>query len=168
MTVLKHTGMVLMVLLMVVVVLVFLAPRFGWRVDTVLSGSMEPALKPGGIAVTRPVSPRDVCVGDIITFRSPASATLISHRVVGLSEGAFPVFRTQGDANEEMDSWEVSPERLVGAVCFHVPYAGYVTRFVRTPLGLGLFLFLPGLVVICFQLVNIWRVMSELEMRKNG
>jgi signal peptidase len=75
-------GVGVVIVLMSIVVLMFLAPRFGWRVDTVLSGSMEPSLRSGGIVVTRPVTLSDIRSGDVITFRSPltvnSSATVSS------------------------------------------------------------------------------------------
>ena len=43
-----------------VVVLAMLAPHFGWRADTVLSGSMEPALPVGSIEVTQPAHTDDI------------------------------------------------------------------------------------------------------------
>lgn len=165
----KVFGTCSIVLLMGIVVLMFLAPRFGWRVDTVLSGSMEPSLRTGGIAVTRPVSPAEVLVGDIITFRSPLTDELTSHRVFEADGGeASPVFWTRGDANQDPDPFSVPVGHIAGRVCFHVPYAGFAAMFVKTPLGLVLTLVVPGLAVIVMEMVNIWRAMSALEKKRAG
>ena len=59
----EYVGIVLVVLLMTMVVLALLAPHFGWRADTVLSGSMEPALPVGCVQVTRPVKPEGIKAG---------------------------------------------------------------------------------------------------------
>ncbi len=164
----RMSGTCSIVLLMGVVVLVFLAPRFGWSVDAVLSGSMEPTLRSGGIAVTRPVDPAEVQAGDIITFRSPLTGELTSHRVIEAGGGTSPVFRTQGDANQDPDPFSVRGGHITGRVCFHVPYAGYAAMFVKTPPGLVLTLVVPGLIVIITEMVNIWRAMSALEKKRAG
>mgnify|MGYP001026922496 FL=1 len=64
----ENLGLALIILLMTAAVLTFLAPRFGWRVDTVYSGSMEPELKVGGVAITRPAQAEEIRIGDIILF----------------------------------------------------------------------------------------------------
>jgi len=66
----KNLGITLIILLMAAAAFTFLAPRFGWSVDAVFSGSMEPELKVGSVVVTRPVAPEEIRAGDIITFYS--------------------------------------------------------------------------------------------------
>jgi len=159
-------GTALLVLLLVAAVLTFLAPRFGWRVDTVFSGSMEPELKVGGVVVTRPVEPEEIKVGDILTFYSPLGEQLTSHRVIAVEQGSSLHFSTKGDANEDADPFTLPPENVVGKVCFHLPLFGYVTQFVKTPLGFLLTLCLPGLIIIVMELRNIWQAMTVDEVEK--
>jgi len=159
-------GTALLVLLLVAAVFTFLAPRFGWRVDAVFSGSMEPELKVGGVVVTRPVEPEEIKVGDILTFYSPLGEQLTSHRVIAVEQGSPLHFSTKGDANEDADSFTLPPENVVGKVCFHLPLFGYVTQFVKTPLGFLLTLCLPGLIIIVMELRNIWQAMTVDEVEK--
>jgi len=86
-------------LLIVAVLAVVTAALAGWQVETVLSGSMEPAIPVGGVVVTCPVSPEDVQPGDIITFRSGGHH--VTHRVTAVVEGPTAGFITRGDANED-------------------------------------------------------------------
>ena len=157
----KNFGIALIILLMTAAALTFLAPRFGWRVDAVFSGSMEPELKVGSVVVTRPVEPEDIKAGDIITFYSPLNERLTSHRVIAIEEGSALHFLTNGDANEDADPFVVPAQNVVGKVYFHLPYFGYTTQFIKTPLGLLLTICLPGLVVIMMEIRNIWRVLTE-------
>ncbi len=159
-------GLALIILLMTAAVLTFLAPHFGWRVDTVFSGSMEPQLKVGGVAVTRPVGAEDIKVGDTITFHSPLSEKVTSHRVIAVEDGSSFHFRTKGDANEDADPFVVPAQNVVGKVCFHIPYLGYAAQFVRTPLGLLLTLCLPGLIIMAMEMRNIWRVLTEEQVER--
>ena len=157
----EYFGMVVVILLMVAAALVFLAPHFGWRVDAVSSGSMEPELKTGGVVITRPVEAEDLKVGDIITFNSPLSDELTSHRVIAAEDGSSLHFQTKGDANEDADPFILPAENVVGEVCFHLPYFGYAAQFVKTPLGLLLTLCLPGLVIVVLEMRKIWLVLTE-------
>jgi signal peptidase len=162
----ENFGLAFIMLLMTAAVLTFLAPRFGWRVDTVYSGSMEPELKVGGVVVTRPVEAEEIRIGDIITFHSPLNEKMTSHKVIAVEKGSPFYFRTKGDANEDSDSFEVPAQNVVGKICFHIPYLGYATHFIKTPLGLLLTLCLPGLVIIAMELRNIWRVLTEEEIER--
>lgn len=159
-------GLAVIILLMTVAVLTFLAPHFGWRVDTVFSGSMEPQLKVGGVAVTRPVEAEDIKVGDIVTFYSPLNEELISHRVIAVEDEPSFHFQTKGDVNEDADPFVVPAQNVVGKVCLHIPYFGYVTQFVKTPLGLLLTLCLPGLAIVAMEMRNIWRALTKEEIKR--
>ena len=83
---------------------------------------------------------RQVEVGDVIAFTTPkgidGSVSRLLHRVVAVDEGGDR-FTTKGDANPEPDPFKVGLESLVGeATGFKVPYAGYVTLFLQSRLGL--------------------------------
>jgi len=155
----KRSGFALIILLIAVAAFTFLAPHFGWRVDAVFTGSMEPALKVGGVVITCPAEADEIMAGDIITFYSPQTKKLTSHRVTAIQSNSSLYFQTKGDANEDVDAVAVPVENLVGKVYFHIPYLGYATQFVKTRLGLILTLFLPGLIVILLEIRNIWRVL---------
>jgi signal peptidase len=133
------------------------------RMDIVLSGSMEPELTVGSLAVTQTVSTEDIKVGDIITFSSPLNGKLITHRVIAIKNNPQLKFHTKGDANEEADPYIVSTNNVVGKVCFHLPYFGHVNQFVKTPLGFILTLGIPGIVIILIELKNIWYAIHEEE-----
>lgn len=166
-----HLSLCLMVLLMLAALFTFLAPRFGWRVDAVLSGSMEPEIRVGSIVVTRPLPAQDIRAGDIITFYAPPTGNLTSHRVVEIvhdspNYSSPDYFRAKGDANEDADPFIVPPGNIVGRVCFQIPYLGYVSQFVKSRLGLLLTLFIPGLIIIAIEIRNIWRVLAEEEIER--
>jgi len=162
----QNFGLAMVILLMTAAALIFMAPRFGWKVDAVFSGSMEPGLKLGSVVVTRPVEAEEIKAGDIITFYSPLNEKLMSHRVVAVEHGSSFHFQTKGDASEDADPFVVPAENVVGKVCLHLPYFGYVTQFVKTPLGFLLTICLPGLVVIVMEIRNIRCVLTEEAMER--
>jgi len=92
-------GTALLVVLILGAVFTFLLPHFGWRVDALVSGSMEPQLKVGGVVITRPVDVQAIKVGDIVTFQSSRREAPTSHRVVAIEQGSEISLLTKGDAN---------------------------------------------------------------------
>jgi len=156
---------IILIWLIVIVVALFLLPRFGaWRFDAVLSGSMEPALPVGGVVFIKPVEPADIGPGSIIAYRS--GELLITHRVVDVIDESELSFITKGDANESPDLSPVPAASVVGKVIFDVPYLGYLAAFVKTPLGFLLTIFLPGLAIIGLELKNMWQVVLKKETAK--
>lgn len=148
---------IILIWLAIVVVTLFLLPRFGgWRFDAILSGSMEPALPLGGVVVIKPAETADIGVGDIIAYGS--QETLITHRVVDvISQPGEPSFVTKGDANQAPDLLPVLASSVVGEVVFDMPYLGYLAAFVKTRLGFLLTIFVPGLAIIGLELKNMWQ-----------
>ena len=105
--------------------LLLLLPGIGISADVVLSGSMEPEIRTGGLVFTD-TGRRNPVPGDIITYQIHNSR--ITHRVVR-KEGTFLI--TKGDANDAEDLVPVSPEQVLGTVVFTVPFLGYLITFMK-------------------------------------
>lgn len=153
--ILANSVLAISVLLLVAVLL---APSlFGLTLQPVLGGSMEPAIKTGGlIAVTR-VAPEEVQVGDIIGFKLEGMDTPVTHRVIEVVDTEAGLgFRTKGDANEDPDTWIVKPENLIGKVVFDLPWLGYIAKFVKTGYGFGLLIGLPAAALIATEIRSIF------------
>lgn len=141
------------------------APRlFGYHTFIVYGGSMAPALRPGDVALTKPVAPEDVRVGDIIATRPNPEASPVLHRVTAIEEeGGQRQFIIKGDRNDGADP---EPVLLLGSgdrVVHRVPLAGYLIHFVRTVPGRLLFLALPTLLLGGMILWEIWRPRRAAE-----
>jgi signal peptidase len=142
----------------------------GYRILTVLSGSMEPKIHTGDSVIIRPLlageEPRE---GDVITFRANtaqgAKEMLITHRVAGVISvnGKSAAYVTKGDANQVPDETPVAREAIVGLYRWRIPYFGYLSNFLRTPVGVVVCLVLPGLVIIGGEIRKIYRIMVEAD-----
>lgn len=146
-------------------------PSFqGYKALSVISGSMEPTIHTGDVIVIRPVaSPEEIAEGDIITFHTKEKQEmLITHRVVGtVSVNQVPkAYVTKGDANESEDLSTVAFAQVIGRYQFRVPFLGYIASFIRKPLGIGLVVVLPGLVLIALEFRKIWIALAEAEAAK--
>ena len=158
----EYIGFVIATIIIMAAVLTYIAPHFGWRVDAVLSGSMEPELKVGSLVVTRPVEPEEIEVGDIITFRQPTVTNgTVSHRVVNIFQNSPICFQTKGDANDRPDPIMVPGRNLIGEICLHIPMMGYFTEFLKTPAGFIFGVVIPGLIITSLYIINVWRALRE-------
>jgi len=117
-------------------VLLVVVPRFLDGLSlTVLTGSMEPGIRPGDVVVTAGVNEGNISqlkVGDIITFLPfPDDPTLVTHRVIALTAGADgPGFVTKGDNNNSEDPWgPMTATQIRGKVVYVIPYVGYAREW---------------------------------------
>lgn len=155
-----NTISTILVALVVILALLLVAPRFiGFDTYVVISGSMEPEFKTGGlIYTTKKVDPADIEVGDAITFQMSES-TIATHRVIAIvDEGGEPKFQTKGDANEAPDANLVPYENVVGRALFDIPYLGYLANYIQNPPGLY---FAAGVGVILILLVFVSDMLIE-------
>ncbi|MBT8224905.1 MAG: signal peptidase I [Dactylosporangium sp.] len=108
----------------------------GWQFSTVLSGSMEPTLHVGALAVIVPVEAEAVAEGDVITFFD--GTRRVTHRVIEVrgAEGTRS-FATKGDANNAPDAAAVAASSVIGKVRGNIPYVGELALNLRTPVGAG-------------------------------
>ena len=133
---------------------------------TVLSGSMEPAIKTGSVVMTKPASQYNV--GDIITF-GPYSKTKppTTHRIAEVkTTNGLTSYITKGDANNSVDAREVLQKDIVGKVIVDVPYFGYVVAFARKPIGFLLILIVPALAIIFDEVKKIITEAKKLKKSK--
>ena len=158
------SGALALVLVCVVALAAFsvVGPAFGWHVNVVLSGSMEPAVHTGDVIITRPVAPGQVAVGEIILFRPARGESFVAHRVVAVTRDPDLQFVTKGDANNGSDPSPVLPAQLAGVLFLEIPYLYYVFLLIRTPPGLAVTICIPALVLIAFEVRKRWHGGDEV------
>lgn len=143
---------------------------FGYQLKTVLSGSMEPAIKTGSIIAVKPGGDTTKFkTGDIITYKTDEEGTLTTHRVVE-AEGSGDNLRyiTKGDNNNAADMEPVLHENVVAEYTgFTIPYVGYILSYAQSKLGSALLLIVPGLLFLGYAIVNILRAFKEVDGGKN-
>jgi signal peptidase len=99
-----------------------------------------------------PTKASDVRRGDIITFRNPRNINqTITHRVVATPSRTTDTFQTKGDANQAADK-PIGASAIIGSVEYPIPKLGYVTDFIRRPLGLALLIYVPALLIIAAEM----------------
>ena len=167
-------------LLYVILLVVFVASIFAfflpkmtdYKLAVVRSGSMEPAMPVGSLALMEPVEPNQIKVGDIIAFKPFFDPqTIVSHRVVEvLRNPPILEFRTKGDANEDPDIFAVSSNFVVGRVTFDIPYLGYALveskPYVRSEFGFALFIVIPTLLLVGIAVKDMGFMLNPSKARR--
>ncbi|HAP74148.1 TPA: signal peptidase I [Candidatus Campbellbacteria bacterium] len=152
------------IFLMAVLMIASIFPITGnYELRVVQSGSMEPAIKTGSVAVIKPSD--DYQVGDVITFGDVyKSETPITHRIVDIKviEGDY-YYITKGDANDDKDPKDVPKEDVIGKVLFSLPYAGYVVQEARKPFGFAILIIIPGVIIVYDESKKIWKEIKKTK-----
>ena len=137
---------------------VVLPSAFDYKPLTILSGSMEPTLHTGGIAVDETIVARDARPGDIVTFTDPEDrGRMITHRLRSIRiEGDKAFMVTRGDANDTSEHWNVGLNDEIGRVVYAIPLAGFVRSWIS---GQGVRLVVIALLggLGLWMLIDIWR-----------
>ena len=152
------------ILAIVLFVVISILPIPGnYKLLTVLSGSMEPAIKTGSVAIVKPAD--DYKTGDIITFgEMTKTKTPTTHRIVDTEVVSGEVYYiTKGDANKAEDSGKISESKVIGKVLFSVPYAGYAAAAAKKPIGFFLLVIIPCGIIIGEE---INKIRKELKIKK--
>lgn len=104
---------------------------------TILTGSMNPSMPPGTLAVVQPTDPARLKVGDVVTFQwESGNPALVTHRIteIGHSSNGGTTLTTKGDNNPQVDP-QVQAEQVMGKVIYAVPYFGWVTNNINSDTG---------------------------------
>ncbi len=148
-----------------VVIAILVPAMFGMQRYVITGGSMTGAISKGSVVYSKVTPVGELKVGDIITFRPPGQAELVTHRIITIKTGpdGKTAYRTKGDFNEAADPW--NPVTLDGPVqaryVFHIPLFGYLLaalamRTVRLAL-IGL----PSVLIALSLLWSLWRQAGE-------
>lgn len=84
---------------------------FGYRPAVVLSGSMEPYIDTGAVAIIRKAEEHELKEQDVIFFMTAENVPVL-HRYIGKDDSGNLI--TKGDANEKEDLEHIRPEQLKG------------------------------------------------------
>ncbi len=129
-------GLIAALALVLAVALGIVPMFFGFRTFVVVSGSMEPTIATGSIAMARSVPSQNLRIGDVIAFSPSSEASLpIIHRIVKIEERhGVRYFTTRGDANSAPDASLALPSTSL-LVVSAIPWVGYAVYYAAQPAG---------------------------------
>ncbi|MBR7147025.1 MAG: signal peptidase I [Oscillospiraceae bacterium] len=135
----------------------------------VLSGSMSGEAKDhievGDLIFVGKAEPDELEVGDVIAYME--GEVVVTHRIIGIETGGDGKlqFKTKGDANNAEDLHPVLEDNLVGIYKFRIPVVGDFAMFLQTPLGMVLFIGVPMLAFIMYDILRRRRYAEKEEKR---
>ena len=113
-------------ILLIIYLLIFVPSLWGQKPLVVISGSMEPTLKVGGILYYEKIDINELDEGDILVYQTKEH--IISHRIVDINENGFI---TKGDINNSVDNYLVSDEQILGkGTNWSIPFIGYYADYI--------------------------------------
>lgn len=106
------------------------------------------------VSVLDEQSKQQLAVGDVVTFRS--SDVFVTHRIVSVNtdaSGKILSVVTKGDANNTTDG-AIPLENVLGKCVASVGGLGGFAMFLQTPLGIFIFVGIPVIAVIVYDIVS--------------
>lgn len=148
------------VILSVVLAVALVGVRLvGFRVFTVLSGSMEPAYHTGSLIYVKKVDYTKLKEGDVITFMLDED-TVATHRIIEVvpdeKDPSVIRFRTKGDANDTADGGRVHYKNVIGKPVFTIPKLGYAVNYVSHPPGIYVAISVGALLLLLVFLPDLF------------
>lgn len=149
----------------ILVVLSFSRVPGGFRLFTVLSGSMEPVLHTGSVIFVK--SAENYNIGDIVTRTTSDPKVTITHRIISATEtDGQKIFEAKGDANNSQDNEKFSKSDIIGREFFTIPYLGFLISFAKTQQGLLFLVIIPAIIIIYEELGKIVKEIKKLRLKK--
>ena len=140
----------------------------------VLSGSMSgdapDHIEVGDLIFVGRAEPKELKVGDVIAYmESDESTTVVTHRIIEIltAEDGSLQWRVQGDANNTPDENPVPENNLVGIYKFRIPLVGDFALFLQKPLGMVLFIGVPLLAFIIYDIIRRQRTANNEKSKQN-
>ena len=139
-------------------------PKFS--IYTIATGSMTPNINQFDAVINMRVDdPKDLKVGDVITFRSSSPTSIgmtITHRIKAITEDdeGNACYVTKGDANPVEDELCAKYNNVIGKVIIRISGLGHVQRFLASGVGWLLFILIPALVIIGRDILRLTRLSS--------
>jgi signal peptidase len=153
-------GIVLGALALILALAVLVPALLGFQRYVITSGSMTGTYDRGSLVFDRVVPTASLRAGDVITFRPPGHAGLVTHRIHTLTTvDGKRVLTTKGDANHAPDTWGSITLHDAGQarVAFHLPYLGYGIAVLSERRVRLLVIGLPALLIALSALAGLWR-----------
>lgn len=136
----------------------------------VLTDSMYPVIESGDLIICETAEPKDIKVGDVISFFDPAGngTSIVTHRVIEITEeNGKLAWRTKGDNNNTEDKLAVTEDKLVAVYDgTRLPGLGNVALFMQSTPGLIVCVVCPILILVGYDIIR--RKLYEKANKKDN
>ena len=136
----------------------------GFRVFTIITGSMEPELQVGDVILVQEKTFEDLKLKDVITYESKGHGTdgmIITHRIIDIDNATKKII-TKGDANDIEDP-AIDSSQVFGKVTYKFTLISLLTKLVRNKYGFYFLIFVPLVLVIFLEIADFVTQPKEEE-----
>ena len=115
---------------------------FKYQHFVVQTSSMSPSLNPGDLIFIKELDLDKLQKNEIITFyvdfNRDGKKNVVTHYFdsIEIIDGVS-YFRTKREGTENLDSWKIPEEDLIGKYVNHIPKIGRFVLFLQSPFGIG-------------------------------
>jgi len=119
----------------------------GFKVYTVVSGSMVPIYEIGDVIIVKKVDTSSLEKGDIIVFfqdlNGDGKDEVVTHFLETVtSNNEERLYETKPNISDELDPWILTDDDIIGTPSFMIPKVGWINIFIliliKNPIFLGL------------------------------
>ena len=155
----------MLLVFLLIVAATFLPIPGNFKIFTVQSGSMEPAIRTGSLIFVLPRA--DYRMGNIVTRKTDDSKVTVTHRIIAeTEENGKKVFITKGDANNAEDPGKITASDIIGKMVWGLPLVGYPIGYARTTPGFILLVVVPAVIIIYDEFHKIKREIGKKRNKK--
>lgn len=144
---------------------------FGYRIFTVVTGSMEPEYKVFDMLLAKEVDPSTIKVGDDLVYMGKGSdleGKIITHRVIRLEESDNGyAFTTKGVANN-LDDPMITDEQIIGKVIHRSFFLSLINKVINNPVGFYLLIIIPIVVLVVLEIVDYHQDKEKRELETDN
>lgn len=160
MKLLKKITLKCIYILLIIYLSIFIPVFWGYKPLVVISGSMEPILKVGGLLYYHSEEYSNINKNDILVYKTKKH--IVSHRVISKDKNSFI---TKGDANKSNDFNPVQLSKILGkGTNWSIPYLGIYADFIYTHKYILYIL----IFILCIDLCNSLRKKgNNIDEEKN-
>ena len=145
---------------------------FGYTFLHVLSDSMSPEFERGDVIVAQSYNGETLSVGDVVVFVAPSGANqgkTVTHRIVEvLNYGENVKYRTEVDAAQFADSWELSAQDIKAVYIKVMPFITQASEFAGSSAGKGVMIALPLVFLVAVFAVDSFAASKLRESAKKA
>ena len=171
-TIIEWIVMMILIILIVLVAVQKFSDRgsfFGYRIYTIISGSMIPTYDVGDTLLIKEMSSDNIEIGDAVTYLGDGggmNGKIITHQVVSIEfdEDGKYLFHTKGIANNIEDP-VVSQDQVLGKVIHKFMFLSLFGRITTSMPLIFTFVTIPLAIIIALEIVKL--VYKKEEDGKN-
>lgn len=142
----------------------------GYRMFTVVTGSMKPKYNIGDVLVIKTTKPSQIKVGDDVSYLGELGSfkdKIVTHQIIGIetSKTGERIFRVKGIANLVEDPL-ISGDQIYGVVKYKTYVLSMITKIIATKQGMFLFIIIPIGYMIVSEIIAM--LLAKEARRRNN